>query len=187
MVRDIGSWTRTQATRCLARALAVVAVTGLLCGCVPGSAPPAPGSAPASVASGDDLATTSADSGRRDVAPTEFSTVTGADVAEAESRLTSMGVTPAELAEACTHYAESGWSHAEAWDAAMSAGRPRIGEVVADVNAVAEEIALPGEWVRSITGSVDRSPALWTEAERDAFVRAVAVRKSKLIEPLCAR
>ncbi len=111
--------------------------------------------------------------------------MTDVDVAEARARLISRGVTLAELAEACRHYAESGWSHAEAWDAAMSAGRPRIGEVVAEVNGVAEEIALPGEWVRSITGSVDRSPALWTEAERDAFDRAIVVRKSKLIEPLC--
>ena len=112
--------------------------------------------------------------------------MTDADVAEAWSRLVSMGVTPAELAEACVRYAEHGWSHAEAWDAAVSAGRPRIAEVVAEVNGVAEDIALPGEWVRSITGSVDRPPALWTEAERDAFDRAVVVRKGKLIEPLCA-
>ena len=117
--------------------------------------------------------------------PTEFSTVTDADVAAARSRLVSMGVTPAELAEACEYYAGNGWVYADAWNAAMSAGRPRIGEVVAEVNGVAEEIALPGEWVRSITGSVDRSPALWTEAERDAFDRAIVVRKSKLIEPLC--
>ena len=118
--------------------------------------------------------------------PTEFSTVTDADVDEARSRLDSMGVTPAELAAACRHYADSVWSHSEAWDAAMSAGRPRIAEVVAEVNGVAEDIALPGEWVRSIAGSVDRPLALWTQTERDAFDRAIVVRKSKLIEPLCA-
>ena len=111
--------------------------------------------------------------------------MTDADVAEARSRLVSMGVTPAELAEACEYYAVNGWVYTDAWNVAMSAGRPRIGEVVTEVNGLAEEIALPGEWVRSITGSVDRSTALWTETERDAFSRAIVVRKSKLIEPLC--
>ncbi len=159
--------------------LAMLVIAGVVNGCTTGSPAPAP------VAIGDDPATTSADSGRRGVAPTEFSTVSDADVAEARSRLVSMGVTPADLAEACEYYADSGWSHAEAWDAAMSAGRSRIVEVVAEVNGVAEEIALSGEWVRSITGSVGRSPALWTETERDAFDRAIVVRKSRLIEPLC--
>ena len=112
--------------------------------------------------------------------------MTDSDVAEARSRLLSQGVTPSELAEACGHYGDSGWDYAAAWDAATRTSPRRIAEVVADVNGVAEDIALPGEWVTSVTGSVDRPPALWTEAERDAFDHAVAVRKSKLIEPLCA-
>ena len=160
----------------------LLALVGPLNGCVSGSPAPAPVQ-PAPV---DGLTSTGETPIARVDTPTEFSTVTDADVAEARSWLVSMGVTRAELAEACGHYADHGWSHAEAWDAAVSAARPRIAEVVAEVNGVAEEIALPGEWVRSITGSVDRSPALWTEAERDAFDRAVVVRKSKLIEPLCA-
>ena len=186
MARDIGMWTRTQAARSLASVLAVVAVTGLLCGCVSGSAPPAPGAAPASVAIGDDPATNSAGSGRRGIAPTEFSTVSEADVAEARSRLMSRGVTLAELGEACLHYADNGWAYSEALSAASSAGPRRVAEVVAEVSAVAEEIALPREWVASVSAGVDRPAAEWTEAERSTFARAVVVRKSKLIEPLCA-
>lgn len=90
------------------------------------------------------------------------------------------------MAEACRHYADGEWDYASAWDAAMRTSPRRIAEVVAEVNGVAEDIALPGEWVRSVTGSVDRPPGLWTEAERTAFDRATVVRKSKLIEPLCA-
>ena len=118
--------------------------------------------------------------------PTEFSTVTDSDVAEARSRLISQGVTSSELSEACRHYADGEWDYASAWDDAMRTSPRRIAEVVAEVNGVAEDIALPGEWVTSVAGSVDRPPALWTEAERAAFDRAIVVRKSKLIEPLCA-
>ena len=155
-------------------------------GCVPGSpsssSPPDP-TQPVPVDVGRPTGTTSI---ARVDAPTEFSTVTDADVDEARSRLVSAGVTPAELAEACGHYADNGWTYAEAWEAARGAGRQRIAEVVTAVNSVAEEIALPGEWVRSVTGSLGGSPATWTEAERGAFDRAIVVRKSKLIEPLCA-
>ncbi len=185
MVRDIGRWTRTQAARSLVRVLAAVAVTGLLCGCVSGSAPPAQAPAPELVAIGDDPAATSAGSGRRGIAPTEFSTVTDVDVAEARSRLISRGVTPAEMAEACGHYADNGWAYSEALSAASSAGPRRIAEVVAEVSAVAEEIALPREWVASVSAGVDRPASEWTEVERSTFARAVVVRKSKLIEPLC--
>ena len=89
------------------------------------------------------------------------------------------------MADACRYYADGDWDYAAAWDAAMSASPPRIAEVVTEVNGVAEDIALPREWVTSVIGSVDRPPALWTEAERTAFDRAIVVRKSKLIEPVC--
>ena len=164
----------------------MVAVTGLLCGCVSGSAPPAPGHAPAPAATGDGLTTTGADSGRRGVAPTEFSTVSEADVAEARSRLIARGVTLAELAEACGRYADNGWTYSEALSAASRGGPRRIAEVVAEVSAVAEEIALPEDWVASVSAGVDRPAAEWTEVERNTFAHAMAVRKSKLIEPLCA-
>ena len=111
--------------------------------------------------------------------------MTDSDVAEARSRLVSQGVTSSELSGACAHYADGEWDYAAAWDAAMSVSSRRIAEVVVAVNGVAEDIALPGEWVASVTGSVDRPPALWTEEERAAFDRAIVVRKSKLIEPLC--
>ena len=161
-------------------------VVGPLNGCGTGSPPSASAPAPIQPVPVDGLTAAGETPSARVDTPTEFSTVTDTDVAEARLRLFSRGVTSSELAEACGHYVESGWEYPEAWDAAKSADRPRIAAVVAEVNGVAEEVALPGEWVRSITGSVDRSPAFWTEAELDAFDRAIVVRKSKLIEPLCA-
>ncbi len=106
-------------------------------------------------------------------------------MAEARSRLISRDVTLAELAEACGHYADNGWAYSEALSAASSAGPRRVAEVVAEVSAVAEEIALPREWVASVSAGVDRPAAEWTKAERNTFARAIVVRKSTLIEPLC--
>ena len=165
----------------------MLAVAGLLCGCISGSAPSAPAPAPPPAVTGDDADAGRAGPATQGVTPTEFQPVTDTDVAEARSRLAARGVTASELGKACEHYADNGWAHAEALSAANSAGSRRIAEVVAEVSAVAEEVALPREWVASVSAGVDRSAAEWTEAERDVYRRAVVVRKRTLIEPLCAR
>ena len=174
----------------LAGVLVVIAVAGLMWGCGCGSAPSAsgPASAPAPVQTltGDELAATGTGPAKRGVTPIEFQPVTDADVAEARSRLAASGVTSAELAEACGYYADNGWAYAEARNAARSVGPRRVAEVVTEVSAVAENIAMPREWVSSVAEGIDRPAAEWTEAERDVYGRAVMVRKRTLIEPLCA-
>ena len=187
MVPSSSRSTRTQGALSLAGVLAMLAVAGLLCGCISGSAPSAPAPAPPPAVTGDDADAGRAGPATQGVTPTEFQPVTDTDVAEARSRLAARGVTTSELGEACRYYADNGWAHAEALSAANSAGSRRIAEVVAEVSAVAEEMAMPREWVASVSAGVDRSAAEWTEAERDVYRRAVVVRKRTLIEPLCAR
>ena len=185
LVASSGRWTRTQGARRVAGVLAVVAFAGLLCGCISGSPPSGAGPAPPSAVTGDDPGAGRAGQAMQGVTPTEFQPVTDADVAEARSWLTARGVTSAELADACGYYTDNGWAYAEALNAASNAGPPRVAEVVAEVSAVAEAIALPREWVTSVTEGIDKPFPEWTEAERNTYIWAVTVRKSKLIEPLC--
>ena len=186
MVPSNGRWRRTQRALRLAGVLVILAVAGLLCGCISGAGPSDAGPAPPPATTGDDPDAGRAGPATQGVTPTEFQPVADADVAEARSHLTARGVTSAELAEACRYYADNGWAYAEALSAANSAGSRRGAEVVAEVSAVAEEIALPREWVTSVSAGVDRPAAEWSEGERDVYGRAIVVRKRTLIEPLCA-